>query len=137
VFYKRQNKIVNASRTMIQLKKFSFSCAALLSCLSLSACRSAFVQTAIVNHSGHDVTLVEVDYPSASFGTQQIGDSVTYHYRFKIQDSGPIKITFTGDSGKTYTATGPMLSEGQQGSLTITLEAGGKVDWVQNLSTAK
>jgi hypothetical protein len=137
VFYKRQNKIVNATPTMIELKKVSFFCTALLACLSLSACQSAFVQTSITNHSGSAVTLVEVDYPSASFGTQQIDNSTTYHYRFKIQDSGPVKITFTGDSGKTYAAVGPTLSEGQQGSLMITLEPGGKVDWAPELVTAK
>lgn len=81
--------------------------------------------------------LIEVDYPSASFGTQQIPNNATYHYHFKILDSGPVKITFTGDSGKTYTATGPTLNEGQQGNLTITLESDGKVAWTPELSNSR
>ena len=109
--------------------------AALLACLSLSACHSAFVQTSIVNHTGKAVQLVEVDYPSASFGTQQIADNATYHYHFKVQDSGPVKITFTGDAGKAYSATGPTLEPGKQGDLTITLESDGKVTWTPALSS--
>ena len=110
---------------------------ALLACLSLSACHSAFVQTSIVNHTGKTVQLVEVDYPSASFGTQQIADGATYHYHFKVQDSGPVKIAFTGDAGKTFSATGPTLEPGQQGNLTITLENDGKVTWTPALSSPR
>ncbi len=121
----------------LRLKWISIPAAVSLVCLSLSACRSAFVQTAIINHSGGPVQLVEVDYPSASFGTQEIANDATYHYRFKIQDSGPVKITFTANSNTAYNATGPTLTEGQQGNLTITLEANGKVDWYSQLSTAK
>ena len=122
---------------MMKLKSICLPIAVFLTCLSLSACHSAFVQTSIVNHSGGPVQLIEVDYPSASFGTQEIANDATYQYRFKIQDSGPVKITFTGNSNKTYTATGPTLSEGQQGNLTITLEANGKVSWTPQLSGGK
>jgi hypothetical protein len=122
---------------MTPLKKTCISSATLFACLFLLACRSAFVQTAIVNHSGNAVQLIEVDYPSASFGTQEIANNTTYHYRFKIQDSGPVKITFTGAGNKTYTATGPNLTQGQQGALVITLDADGKVTWAPELTTAK
>jgi hypothetical protein len=122
---------------MIRSKKICISSAALLACLSLSACRSAFVQTAIVNHTGNTVRLVEVDYPSASFGTQEIANGVTFNYRFKVQDSGPVKITYTDPANNVHTDTGPVLNQGQQGSLTIALEANGKVTWTPELSTLK
>lgn len=122
---------------MLRFKKISACATAFLACLTLSACKSAFVQTDIVNHTGSTVQVVEVDYPSASFGIQQIADNATYHYHFKIQDSGPIKISFTGDAGKTYTSTGPTLNEGQQGNLTITLESAGKVTWAPALSSPR
>lgn len=122
---------------MIRLKTTWISSAALLACLTLSACRSAFVQTAIMNHSGAPVRLIEVDYPSASFGTQQIADGSTFQYRFKIQDSGSVKITYTGADNSVRTSTGPTLTEGQRGSLTITLERGGKVAWSPELSSSK
>jgi hypothetical protein len=122
---------------MLRLKTTWISSVALLACLSLSACRSAFVQTAIVNRSGAAVHLIEVDYPSASFGTQEIADGGTYQYRFKIQDSGPVKITYTGADNTVRFSTGPTLNQGQQGSLAITLEPGGKVTWAPELSSSK
>ena len=109
----------------------------LVACLSLSACRSAFVRTAIVNHTGNAVRLIEVDYPSASFGTQQIADNETFNYRFKILDSGPVKISFTDANNTPRSSTGPTLTQGQQGSLIITLERDGKVTWTPELSAAK
>jgi len=118
---------------MINLKKLGISAAAFFACLSLASCRSAFVQTAIVNHTGSTVQLIEVDYPSASFGTQQIANNDIYHYRFKIQDSGPIKITFTGARNQIHAVTGPTLTQGQQGTLTITLDGNDKVTWTPNL----
>jgi hypothetical protein len=122
---------------MIRLRTIWISSVALLTCLSLSACRSAFVQTSIVNHSGGAVHLIEVDYPSASFGTQQIAGGSTYQYRFKIQDSGPVKITYTGEDNTVRNSTGPALREGQRGSLTVTLERGGRVTWTPELSSSK
>jgi hypothetical protein len=122
---------------MSPLKKTCLFAATFLACLSLSACRSAFVQTSIVNHSGGAVTLVEVDYPSASFGTQQIASGDTFNYRFKIQDSGPVKISYADRGNKSYASAGPVLNQGQQGTLTITLEPDGKVVWIPELSTAK
>lgn len=122
---------------MTRLKNACFCVAALCLCLNLAACRSAFVQAIIVNHTGSAVRLVEVDYPSASFGTQQIAGNGTYHYRFKIQDSGPVTISFTGEGNKVHTSTGPNLSEGQQGSLTVTLGKNGNVTWLPRLSSNK
>jgi hypothetical protein len=110
---------------------------ALLLCLSLAACRSAFVQTTILNQTGNPVRLIEVDYPSASFGTQQIANNAAYDYSFKIQGSGQVTISFTGDNNKIHTSTGPALTEGQQGSLAITLGKNDEVSWLPKLSTAK
>jgi hypothetical protein len=123
---------------MTPLKKIFISTTiAFLTCLSLSACRSAFVQTSIVNHSGSEVQLIEVDYPSASFGTQQIANNATYHYRFKIQGSGPVKITYTGVGNKIHTVTGPDLTQGQEGTLIITIDNDGKVMWIPELMSSK
>ncbi|MFZ0661330.1 MAG: hypothetical protein WAM66_01445 [Acidobacteriaceae bacterium] len=121
---------------MIQ-SRAAFLAVALFVSLSLSACRSAFVQAVIVNRTGATVKLVEVDYPFASFGRQQIAENATYNYHFKILGSGPVKVTFTGSGNKIHTATGPTLDLGQQGNLTIILEGDGKVEWVSKLSPAK
>jgi hypothetical protein len=122
---------------MIRPRKICRFATVLVACLSLSACRSAFVQTSIINHTGNTVRLIEVDYPSASFGTQQIAGGETFQYHFKILDSGPVKIAFTGADNNVHSFTGPTLTQGQQGSLTITLERDGKVTWTPELFTAK
>lgn len=119
---------------MPTLKAPTAATVALAACFSLSACQSAFVQADIINHTGGPVQIVEVDYPDASFGTQQIAPGDTYQYRFKILDSGPVKISFTGPGHKTWTATGPSVHQGQHGKLVITLDRGGKVDWAPVLS---
>ena len=121
---------------MTALKKTCISALAFFASLSLSACRSPFVQTSIVNHTGSKVQLIEVDYPSASFGTQQIDDNATYHYHFQIRDSGSVKITYTDAGNKVHTLTGPTLTQGQHGTLTITLDGNGEVTWAPQLTTS-
>jgi hypothetical protein len=109
----------------------------LIGCLAISGCRSAFIDAAIVNRSGKPAQLIEVDYPYASFGTQEIATDQTYHYQFKVQGSGPVKITFTGEHNNVHTSTGPVLKEGQHGELTVILGTDGKVNWTTVLSTAR
>ena len=122
---------------MDRLKRNSLAIAALFVCLGLTACRSPFVETSIVNHTGSTVKLIEVDYPSASFGTQQIANGGTYQYRFQIQGPGKVKISYTGANNKTYKVVGPELEMNQEGRLVITLENNGKVTWTPNLKAAK
>lgn len=121
----------------MSLRKSVLATAAFLAFAALTACRSPFVQTSIVNHTSGTVQLIEVDYPYASFGTQQIAPDSAFNYRFKILGSGPVKISFTGPDGKPYTATGPTLQSGQQGKLVITLDNAGKVQWKPELSTSR
>jgi hypothetical protein len=102
--------------------------------LSLSACRSAFVETTIANNGPTPMRLIEVDYPSASFGVQSLDANAVYHYHFKIQGSGPITVAWTDSAGKAHTATGPVLTEGQHGDLKIAIDPSGGVNWIKNLS---
>ena len=100
----------------------------------LNGCRSPFVSTTITNHSNSSVSLIEVDYPSASFGLGSLASKAAYVYRFKIQGSGPIKIQFTDASGKIHSASGPDLLEGQQGFLEISIGSGNEVSWIPHLT---
>lgn len=113
------------------------SCTLLVLLFVLSGCRSAFVATTIRNNSDNPLHLIEVDYPSASFGTQTLAAHGTYHYHFKIQGSGPITITFTDTAKKVHTVTGPALHEGQQGALDIAVDSNNAVSWTPKLSQAK
>jgi hypothetical protein len=116
-------------------------CAALATLLAslcfIAGCRSAFVQATIVNHSGAPLRLVEMDYPSASFGTTNLNKDAEFHYRFKIQGSGSAKLDFVDLQGKTHHSVGPELDEGQEGSLTITIAEAGAVNWAPRLTVGK
>jgi hypothetical protein len=103
-------------------------------CLLAAACRSAFVETTVENQGATPLHLIEVDYPSASFGMQTLDAHASYHYHFKIQGSGPVSITFFDSAGKPHTATGPTLTQGQKGNLKITVDQSGGVAWGANLS---
>jgi hypothetical protein len=103
-------------------------------CLLAAACRSAFVETTVENQGVTPLHLIEVDYPSASFGMQTLDAHASYHYHFKVQGSGPVTITFFDSVGKAHTATGPTLTQGQQGNLKITIDQSGGVAWGANLS---
>ena len=105
--------------------------------LLLSGCRSPFVAATIANNSGSNITLIEVDYPSASFGVGSLASGAQYHYRFKIQGSAPIKIQFTDASGRTHSTSGPELSEGEQGSIAIVVGSANDVSWIPNLAKIK
>ena len=88
---------------------------------SIAGCHSAFVNATVANRSGHPVRLVEVDYPSASFGTEELADGATFKYRFKVLGSGNAKISWTDSAQKDHNATGPALQEGDEGQLSVTL----------------
>ena len=104
--------------------------------LLLSGCHSAFVAAELTNDTASPLSVVEVDYPSASFGTQSLAPGATFRYRFKILGSGPTKLTYTDLKGQEHTATGPALQEGLQGSLAIRISPAG-VAWEPRLTVAK
>jgi hypothetical protein len=103
--------------------------------MGLSGCHSAFVETTIDNRGQSPVRLIEVDYPSASFGMSSIAAGSKFQYRFKIQGSGPLKIEFTDATGKVHDSDGPVLNQGQEGHLTIVLQPNGEVSWQPSLTS--
>lgn len=106
----------------------------LASLVAVQGCRSAYVETTLENNGPQAVSVVEVDYPSASFGVQTLAAHASYHYHFKVQGSGPLSISFTSLDKKTHNATGPELAEGQHGELKITVQPDYSVTWDKNLS---
>jgi len=103
----------------------------------IAGCRSRFVEVTIDNQSPTPLRLVEVDYPSASFGTEIIAANSKFNYRFKIQGSGPLKLEFTNAQRQVHDVEGPELREGQEGYLTITIDPAGKVAWQPSLTAAQ
>jgi len=110
--------------------------AILVFCL-MAGCHSPYITVTITNQSKGPLSLIEVDYPSASFGLDSLASGAQYHYRFKVIGSGPVKIQFTDAAGKIHSASGPALKENQEGSLAITIEENAQVSWGPRLSASK
>lgn len=100
----------------------SVLCLAVASLLASVGCHSAMIDATVQNRSGAPVTLLEVDYPSASFGTQNLAPAADFHYRFKVLGSGPLKLTYTDSARHDHASSGPSLDEGAEGLLTITID---------------
>jgi len=108
----------------------------LMLCVGLAGCRSRFVAVTIVNQ-GPTVHVMEFDYPSASFGANSLAAGAKFHYRFKVQGSGPLSLQYEDGSGKTQTAQGPRVDLGDQGSLLVNIDARGAVTWTPDLTNPK
>jgi hypothetical protein len=102
--------------------------------LAATACHSYHIDTTIENRTGTDIQLLEVDYPSASFGADRIATGAVYHYRFQVNGSGPLKISYTAADGKQVQIAGPTLAERQQGQLKIVLLPAGKAQFLPQLT---
>ena len=96
-------------------------------------CKSPYVNATVKNDTGAAVTLVEVDYPSASFGRESLEAGAVYPYRFKILGSGAMKVSWTDAERRQHASDGPRLYEGQQGQLDIILTPTG-AQWSQQLT---
>jgi hypothetical protein len=97
--------------------------------LTLSGCHSAFINATISNHSSEPLSLVEVDYPSASFGTQTLAPGQDFHYRFKILGNGPTTLLWTDPQHHDHKNSGPALHEGQDGTINITFTQNVNPSW--------
>jgi hypothetical protein len=100
----------------------------------LAGCHSYHIDTTIENRTRAPIQLLEVDYPSASFGTDRLSEGEAFHYRFQVRGSGPLTISYADLSGTQVHITGPKLIENQQGLLEIRLLPGGKADFLPRLS---
>lgn len=101
--------------------------------LALTGCRSAFIAVTIHNQTDRPIELLEVDYPSASFGTQNLASGADFHYRFKVLGSGPTTLLWTDASHHDHKSAGPSLKEGDEGTITITLASSGAT-WAESLN---
>jgi hypothetical protein len=102
--------------------------------LAATACHSYHIDATIENRTGADLQLLEVDYPSASFGADHLASGASYHYRFQVRDSGPIKISYTVNDQKQVQIAGPTLAERQQGQIKIVLLPAGKAQFIPQLT---
>jgi hypothetical protein len=97
-------------------------------CLALSGCHSAIVDATISNRTSTTIPLIEVDYPTASFGTENLAPGKDFHYRFKILGDGPTKVVYTDAAQHEKHNDGPGLREGDEGRITVLFAQDG-VHW--------
>lgn len=102
--------------------------------LALAGCHSYHVETTVENHTGGTIQLLEVDYPSASFGAGSLSANAEFHYRIQLRGSGPLKVQFTASDGHQVEIDGPTVAERQEGRLEIVLLPGGKAEFHPQLS---
>jgi hypothetical protein len=100
----------------------------------VAGCHSYHVETTVENRTGEPIQLLEVDYPSASFGVDKLASGADYHYRFQITATGPLKVQYTNPAGRQSQIDGPTVAEHQEGSLEIVLLPNGKAEFHPELS---
>jgi hypothetical protein len=103
-----------------------------LALLATTGCHSAYIEATLRNATSHPITLVELDYPSASFGTQSLAPGQDFHYRFKVLGSGDLKLLWTDPGNHDQKANGPALHEGDEGTLLVTVTPAGP-QWTPTL----
>jgi hypothetical protein len=102
---------------------------ALVVLVTLTGCHSAMIAATISNRTSEPLSLIEVDYPSASFGTQALGPGQDFHYRFKVLGSGAAAVLWTDAAHHDRKNSGPTLREGDEGALTVTFAPKANPTW--------
>lgn len=93
----------------------------ILSFAVLAGCRSRVVKVKLVNAGSQPLSIIVVDYPSATFGVDKLGPGAVFQYAIKPLATGPLKVQFTDAQGHNHTYTGPALHKNDEGQLTVTL----------------
>ena len=125
-------------RTGIRVQRLGVSFLAFATALVtvLAACHSSHIDVVVENRTGAPIRLLEVDYPSASFGSNALADGATFHYRIQVQGKGQLKVLYTAGDGRHNQIEGPELAEPQEGRMEIQLLPAGKAEFHPHLSQA-
>jgi hypothetical protein len=102
--------------------------------LAAAGCHSYHVETTVENRTGAPIKLLEVDYPSASFGANSLAAGSVLHYRIQLRGNGPLKVQYTAADGRQVQIEGPTLAERQEGRLGIVLLPGRKAEFHPDLT---
>jgi hypothetical protein len=109
-----------------------FWLALMLGCAA--GCHSYSIETTVENRTGGAIRLLEVDYPSASFGANNLAADAVFHYRIQVRGNGPIKVAYTGREVQQTLIVGPTLSERQEGRIEIVLLPDNKAEFHPQLT---
>jgi hypothetical protein len=101
----------------------------------LAGCHSSHIDMTVENRTGAPIELLEVDYPSASFGADTLAAGAEFRYRIQVRLNGAVKVQYTESTTREVRQiTGPKLYEGQQGRFTIMLLPAGKAEFRPDLT---
>ena len=102
--------------------------------VALSACHSYHIDVTVRNNTGGPISLLEVDYPIASFGADALAAGADFNHRIQTRGSAPIKVQYTAANGKQIQATGPTHYERQEGHIDVVLLPDGKAEFHPSLN---
>jgi hypothetical protein len=94
---------------------------ALLALALLAGCRAHMVSIRLTNSSAGPLSTIIVDYPSATFGKDQLAPNETFASSVRFTDDGPIKVRFTDAQGHNHLYTGPVVHKNDEGSIDLKL----------------
>jgi hypothetical protein len=111
---------------------------ALVSAASLVAagCHSYHLDATVQNRTGAPIQLLEIDYPSASFGDDKLASGELFSYRIQLRGSGQLKVHYTAADRHQVDIDGPTVAEREEGQLRIVLLPGGKAEFHLELKPA-
>jgi len=119
----------------LRMRGLLSAAALVLPALALTACHSYRIDAVVENRTGAAIELLEVDYPSASFGADKLPAGADFRYRFSVRGSGPMKVQYTENATqKMRQANGPQLIEHQEGRIEIVLLPEGKTEFHPELT---
>jgi hypothetical protein len=87
--------------------------------------RSQIIEVEIVNTGSTAVRNLEVQYPGGSYGAPELVPNKPHVYKIKPFSAAPIQITYVDSSGKPQIFTGPRVSKGDHGVITIRISDAG------------
>jgi len=99
-----------------------------------AGCHSYHIETTVENRTGGAIQLLEVEYPSASFGANSLAPGEVFSYRIQLRGNGSLKVQYTGGDGRLVQVEGPAMAEPQEGKMEIVLLPGGKAEFRPQLS---
>ncbi|MFY9852950.1 MAG: hypothetical protein WAK26_03625 [Terracidiphilus sp.] len=99
-------------------------------------CHSRHIDMTVENRTGATIQLLEVDYPSASFGADKLAPGEVFRYSIQVRGSGPLKVEYTASDGRQTQTDGPTLVERQEGRIQIVLLPGGRAEFSPQLTDA-
>lgn len=106
----------------------------LLGAIVIAGCHSFHIDMTVENRTGAAIRLLEVDYPSASFGADALAAGASFHYRIQVLGNGPLKLQYTGPGEHPVQIQGPAVADKQEGTLEIVLLPNGKAEFNPHLS---